>query len=414
MKATPVSLIIVSQNRPAALQRCLTGVAQMDHPAFEVIVVAGPAGVAVARGLGGPMKIARYDAANISVARNIGLGLAAGEVVAFIDDDAVPEPSWLSRLAAPFADREVVAATGFVRGRNGISLQWRACEVDATGQDHALAVDPAAVSLHRGSGRRAVKTVGTNCAFRRAALLAVGGFDPSYHFYLDEADANLRLAAQGLTAVVPLAQVHHGYGASAQRRSDRVPLTLFDIGASSMIFLRRHAGPGDWTAALTRLRADQRRRVLGHMVAGRIEPREVACLMATLEAGLAEGRQRPLTALAELVPGDAPFLPLAGTGPRAGRLIAGRFWQAARLRAEAEAAVARGEIVTLLRLSPTALYHRHSFQPEGYWLQTGGLFGRSGRAEPLLRLTRFRNRVADETRRLAALRPVAADTARGY
>ncbi|MCB2152739.1 MAG: glycosyltransferase, partial [Rhodobacteraceae bacterium] len=59
-------------------------------------------------------------------ARNLGLAAAAGEIVAFIDDDAVPEPRWLARLTAPFADPGIAAAGGFVVGRNGISFQWRA------------------------------------------------------------------------------------------------------------------------------------------------------------------------------------------------------------------------------------------------------------------------------------------------
>src|SRR5690606_23264203 len=167
------------------------------------------------------------------------------------DDDAVPEPTWASRLAAPFAHPRVGAAGGFVRGRNGISFQWRALAVDHLGQDHPLEVDPEGVSLHEGTATRAVKTQGTNCAFRRAGWLAAGGFDPAFRFYLDEADVNLRLAAAGhLTAVVPRAEVIHGFAASARRRADRVPADLTDIGASTAVFLRRHAPGADHGPAL--------------------------------------------------------------------------------------------------------------------------------------------------------------------
>ncbi|MCB2123539.1 MAG: glycosyltransferase, partial [Rhodobacteraceae bacterium] len=67
-------------------------------------------------------------------ARNLGLAAAAGEIVAFIDDDAVPEPRWLARLTAPFADPGIAAAGGFVVGRNGISFQWRASCADSHGR----------------------------------------------------------------------------------------------------------------------------------------------------------------------------------------------------------------------------------------------------------------------------------------
>lgn len=45
----PVSVVIVSRDRPEALRRCLTGVELLQYAPFEVIVVADPAGITVAR-----------------------------------------------------------------------------------------------------------------------------------------------------------------------------------------------------------------------------------------------------------------------------------------------------------------------------------------------------------------------------
>ena len=119
-----VSVVIVSRRRPALLRRCLLGLTQQDLPGFEVVVVADPAGIAAVQGFA--VKTVGFDEPNISAARNLGIAQAGGEVVAFIDDDAVPEPTWLSRLTVPFSDPAVIAATGFVRGRNGVSFQWKA------------------------------------------------------------------------------------------------------------------------------------------------------------------------------------------------------------------------------------------------------------------------------------------------
>ena len=105
-----VSVVIVSRHRPALLRRCLLGLTQQDLPGFEVVVVADPAGIAAAQGFAA--KTVVYDEPNISAARNLGIAQAAGGIVAFIDDDAVPEPTWLSRLSAPFVDAQVIAATG--------------------------------------------------------------------------------------------------------------------------------------------------------------------------------------------------------------------------------------------------------------------------------------------------------------
>ncbi|HMA47773.1 MAG TPA: glycosyltransferase family 2 protein, partial [Frankiaceae bacterium] len=58
----------------------------------------------------------------LSGARNTGVRRAGGEVVAFLDDDAVASRAWLARLAAPYRDPRVVGVGGaavphFVAGR---------------------------------------------------------------------------------------------------------------------------------------------------------------------------------------------------------------------------------------------------------------------------------------------------------
>lgn len=404
MTAIAASVIVVSRHRTAALTRCLTGIAQQDHPVFEVIVVADPAAAAAVRAQGMAVKLVEFDEANISAARNAGLALAAAPVVTFIDDDAVPEPTWLSRLVTPFEDARVIAATGFVRGRNGITLQWRCVEVDRFGQDHPLAV-PDHPTLHDGTAQRAVKTIGTNCAFRRDALFWIGGFDPAFRFYLDEADVNLRLAPFGLTAIVPLALVHHGYEASAHRRADRVPLSLHEIAASTAVFLRRHAPQSDPDAAFGQLRAHQSARIDSHRAAGRLSDAEGAHLMTSLTDGWAEGCTRDLKPLVARV-GSAAFQHLPGTGPRPGLLLAGRIWQRRSLHVRAQAAVANGFVVTVICLDPSMRALRQHFGVQGYWVQAGGLFGRSDRSAKRFRAIRFGSRIAEEAASTARFRPV--------
>jgi O-antigen biosynthesis protein len=394
-----LSVVIVSRHRTEALLRAVAGVQHNDHAALELVVVADPAGCDAVRALGLPIKVVVFDEANISAARNAGIAVAGGQVIAFLDDDAVPEPTWAGRLVAPFANVDVHQAGGFVRGRNGISYQWRAMEVDASGADHPL--DIRETTLMRGTGQRTVKTQGTNCAFRADVLRALGGFDAAFRFYLDEADLNLRIAALGgLTAIVPDAQVHHGFAASARRRNDRVPTSLHEIGASTAVFLRRH---GVDETVWPRLQAEQRRRAMGHMVAGKIMPGDVARLMRTLAAGWQDGQTRVLGTLAPLAVGRA-FLRL-GTQPRSGCVLAGRIWQLGALQGRA-AAMAVTHVPTIIVLSPTARAHNMQFDSRGFWEQRGGLFGRADRGHPLFRWTSFKARIAAETRRIAGYRPV--------
>lgn len=400
------SVVIVSRHRPAALLRCLAALRWQDHPQFEVIVVADPVAVGRVRQTGLPVKLHEFDEPNISAARNLGLLQASAPVVAFIDDDAVAEPTWLGRLIAPLAAPDVVAAGGYVRARNGISFQWKAMAVDTSGTDHALvaADGPGAAFPDPGPGR-AVKTQGTNCAFQTEALRRIGGFDPALHFYLDEADVNLRLRSAGRTAVVPGAEVHHGFAASARRRADRVPLTLAQVAASQAVFLRRHAPEAAGAPGFAALRAGQRERLLRRMVEGAIEPSEVGRLLATLDRGWSEGMARSLPDLAPLPGAGGGFLPFSALGPCPGRILCGRALARGRLIAEAQRLARQGIVTTVFSFGPTALAHRMVFRDEGFWMQTGGLFGASDRQGPALRLGTLAQRCREETRRIAAVRP---------
>ncbi|MCF1708294.1 glycosyltransferase family 2 protein [Tabrizicola sp. J26] len=402
MTDTPVSVIVVSRHRTELLLRCLAALRLQDHPLMEVIVVADPAAAQDVTKLGLPLKLAVFDEANIAAARNVGLAMAAGDVVAFIDDDAVAEPTWLRLLTAPFKDPLVGQAGGFVRGRNGISWQWRALEVDSDGQDHPLDV-PDAVSLHRGTGRGAVKTQGTNCAFRRQTLLAAGGFDPAFRYFLDDADVNLRLAESGgLAAVVPLAIVQHGFAASERRRADRTPRDLHEIGASAAVFARRHA-PTRVEQVVDRLRRGQRDRLIRLMIDGAIEPGDIAKLEATLETGIADGMSRALRALQPVQSQESPFCLMPGTGPRDAVLLSGWIWTRRRLREEAEHHASDGRIVSVVEFTPGLLRHRERFV-SGIWWQTGGILGRSDRTSPVLADRDPRKRLAREAKRFRFVR----------
>ena len=295
MTQTPVSVVVVSRDRPAALLRCLPGLGQVQYAPFEIIVVADQAGCAAVSALpmAAQIKLVACDVPNISIARNLGISHAAGDVIAFIDDDAVPEPSWLTQLIAPFDRADVAASGGFVRGRNGISFQWMARSVDEAGATVPMDVNLSQATVLTPKAQQAIKTEGTNMAVRRDVLLDLEGFDPAFAFYLDETDLNLRLARAGhATAIVPMAEVHHGFAPSTRRRSDRVPRDLFDIGASWAVFQRKYIGRMQRPAHWRGVRATERKRLMDYMVAGRLMPDDVVQLMRRLDHGYAEGKTR--------------------------------------------------------------------------------------------------------------------------
>lgn len=414
MPALPASVVVVSRGRAGALTLCLTALVQQDHPDFEIIVVADAPGLralnswAEDTGRAGWIKTRAFDAPNISAARNLGIAQAAGEIVAFVDDDAVAEPTWLRRLAEPFETSPAIhAAGGYVRGRNGISYQWTAQSVDRFGTSAPLDVtgdQPVALSP---TADRAIKVEGTNMAFRRSVLAEIGGFDPVFRYYLDETDLTLRLAALGgETAIVPLAEVHHGYLANDTRSRARVPTDLTQIAASQAAFVRKHAPEHQRAAALDAFRTAQRKRLIRHLVAGPLDPIRLRALMKGFDAGARDGQTRALAPLPPLPHSEAPFRPIPPFALTAPVVLRGRVWQRRKLQREARKLVAAGTPVSVVCLSPTALYHSVRFTAPGYWMQTGGIFGRSTRRAPLISFTSFKRRIAREIARFAPQRGI--------
>jgi GT2 family glycosyltransferase len=399
MQGLRLSVVVVSAGRPRALARCLTGLSQMHGVDFEVIVVADTDGLDVAGTLpfSDRLALVAQDAPNISVARNAGIAASAGEIVAFIDDDAVPEPTWAAALLACFGHAGVDAVTGPVLGRNGISLQWGRMAVDAQGRDRWL---------EDGESTRpgeVLKLHGTNMAFRRSVLIRTGGFDPAFSFYMDETDLTRRLAAAGGDLRYARdAVVHHGFRASARRTDDRLPLSLFDIGASTAVFLRKHA-PADVDAALQTLEEDQRGRLLRLARKRKLDPAQMRALMESLVRGMAEGRDRVSDAPAIAGPTRA-FQPLRHDPPPPMTYLHGWAHRGASLRSQAAAHVREGRPTSLILLEPTPRKHRIAFTDGGWWEQTGGLYGPSVRTGARIQMWRYPDRVAAEIARSAALR----------
>jgi hypothetical protein len=178
---------------------------------------------------------------------------------------------------------------------------------------------------------------------------------------------------------------------------------MFDIGASWAVFQRKHINPAEHITQWQRLRRSERARLLRHLVGGGLEPRDVRRLMGRLDQGYKEGGTRAFGAKPLPVHPVSPFerFPFK---PLESVLSSTRTWGAkAHLRKAADR-VNEGAIVTLLSLSPTALYHQVSFNDDGVWVQRGGVFGKSDRASPLFRMTTRQRRAEKERARVASQR----------
>ncbi|MEO1611823.1 MAG: glycosyltransferase, partial [Pseudomonadota bacterium] len=273
-----ISVIALTRDRPKEFKSLLQALALQRMTDFEVIVVGAKPS---AEDHGAPLALARRivyaqcRAQNISRSRNIGLALAQGDIVAFIDDDAAPEPGWLDAISGGFHAEDIGAVGGYVRGRNGVDFQWRGMLIDRYG-GHAPASpgDIAEVEVDEAT-ELFPTTVGVNSAFRRAALTGIGGFDEHFHYFLDESDACLRMQMAGWRIyLAPQAEVHHAYAASVTRRANRAPRDLFEIAASRAYFSRRY-GREDWIdRKIEEFAADQTARLRKFVQLGRLSRRQ--------------------------------------------------------------------------------------------------------------------------------------------
>lgn len=403
------SVIIVSRHRLKWLHRCLLGVSQLDYPAFEVIVVADPESARQIKDKS--LKIKEFDEQNISKARNIGIALAGGDVCAFIDDDAVPEPLWLHHLNQAFTRTLAQAAVGYVRGRNGFDFQSKIDSIAHNAETHHEPETSSEAHIPKLQPDRAVKLIGTNMAIRRDALLEVGGFDPGFRFFLEDSDLSLRLSKKGKQiAAVPDAQVHHENAPSDRRTSRRAPRNLFDIGRSSSLFLRRHYG-GSLKEAWRRIESVEKQRLERHLVAGTCEPHDLKLRLNELADGWRDGETETLQN-PEIESAMTAFLPYPARST--GHVVFSSLMLKNRnkIKALAHKEVHAGKRMSLFSFSLTPFRHNLRFTDCGLWLQTGGLFGRSDRKGPIFRWCRFADRTFDEIHRVANFRGIGQNLER--
>lgn len=114
--APRISVVVCSRDRAEHLDRCLRALALSDPAPAEILVVdnasssRATADVAARHGV----RCIREPRPGLNWARARGARSAAGEVVAYVDDDVIVTPGWLLPLARSFQDQSLAAVTGLV------------------------------------------------------------------------------------------------------------------------------------------------------------------------------------------------------------------------------------------------------------------------------------------------------------
>jgi glycosyltransferase involved in cell wall biosynthesis len=155
--------------------------------------------------------VANQGPQGLSAARNTGIEASSGDIVLFLDDDAIAELHWAARLTAPYADPTVLGVGGSAQP------VWQQPPPRWWPREFGWVVgcsyrgQPTAVSRVR-------NLMGCNMSVRRSVLQAVGGFDvglgrtPDSPLGCEETELCIRAQAlfpDGRFLFEPRAVVHH-------------------------------------------------------------------------------------------------------------------------------------------------------------------------------------------------------------
>jgi glycosyltransferase involved in cell wall biosynthesis len=195
-----VTVVVCAFNEEKMIEACLRSLEVCDYPDLEVIVCddgSEDSTLDIIRSF--PFKTLTLDHGGLSRARNAGIEAASGEIIAFLDADAVCHPEWPYHLALSFDEPGVVAS-------GGPNLPFR----DAGMIERCVDLSPGAPMEVLVADDRAEHVPGCNMAFRADAVRGIGGFDPVYTSAGDDVDVCWKLLDRGgEIAFAPMAQVIH-------------------------------------------------------------------------------------------------------------------------------------------------------------------------------------------------------------
>ena len=229
-----ISVVICAhtERRWQNLLDAVASVKAQSHEAHEIIVVIDHNPALYERAaaeIDGARVVPNTDTLGLGGARNSGLEHSTGDVVAFLDDDAVASPGVLSSFADAYRDDDVLGVGGGIepdweRGRP----RWYPPEFDWT-----IGCSYIGLPTTRAEVRN---LIGCNMSYRREALEAAGRFRLGYG--CDETEFCIRLAAlrPGSRLIhVPEAKVRHHVPASRGTLKHFVTRCYFEGGSKAVV-----------------------------------------------------------------------------------------------------------------------------------------------------------------------------------
>ncbi|MGK0189274.1 MAG: GT2 family glycosyltransferase [Verrucomicrobiales bacterium] len=184
-----ISVIVCTFNGVRTLNDCLRWLGRVNYPDFEVLVV-DDGSMENVRSIVEKHKSVRYikqKHTGLSAARNLGAKKARGEILAYTDDDCMPDRDWLAHLALAFQRDPEVAAVGGPNLPPPAENVTQACVIAAPGA-------PAHVMLNDADAEH---IPGCNLSVRRTDFDEINGFEERYNVAGDDVDFCWRLQISG-------------------------------------------------------------------------------------------------------------------------------------------------------------------------------------------------------------------------
>ncbi|HUV06003.1 MAG TPA: glycosyltransferase [Armatimonadota bacterium] len=201
-----ISALVCTRNRPELVRGCLEAMAGSPCPDLEIVVVDQSTDSAELAAVDRRIRYIHSATVGLSRARDIGVQQSSGDVVAFTDDDCVPDKTWAAAILKEFAENQDISA---IYGRTLPYEQARrrerqvAIKSDAERRIFSRRCNPWRLGH------------GNNMAFRRRVFEVVGPFDEALGpggllRNCDDADFTYRLLKAGFKALYsPEPLVYH-------------------------------------------------------------------------------------------------------------------------------------------------------------------------------------------------------------
>jgi len=264
-----ISIVIATRGRPDSVAETIEGMMRLCYPNYELIVVDNndadqmDTEDVVRQAMVDHSKLVyvREPHRGLSRARNLGLDAAQGEIVAFTDDDVIPDPNWLYELLRGFSAGENVACvTGLVAPREMATRAQEIMELDWS-PHHSFKRDLFDMDAHRPKGNLLYPFSagvfgggGQNMTFRADVLRSLGGFDEALGLGTsavggEDLDAFYRIVTAGYQlAYEPSALIYHSH----YREYASLTTQLYNYGFGLTAYLTKVALT-DWRPFLAML-----------------------------------------------------------------------------------------------------------------------------------------------------------------